>query len=124
MARAPAALSLATYKKHGSERLWRSRLRTYPTFLLSFHAHKAKLVSVRFIEKIRPLYYINMGGIISEKWCYFCSNLNTRKVEALGGHLFVPGRVGDVGIQKNSMSKLRPCQDACVFKISAKSDEK
>ena len=53
-----------------------------------------------------------------EKWCNFCSNI---KVEALGGHLFVPGQVGGVGIQKNAMSKVRPCQDACVFKISAKS---
>ena len=54
-----------------------------------------------------------MGGIISEKWCYFCSNLNTRKVEALGGHLFVPGQVGGVGIQKTR------CQNFGNFKTHA-----
>ena len=36
-------------------------------------------------------------------WCYFCSNSNTRKVEALGGHLFVRGQVGDVDIEKKTI---------------------
>ena len=75
------------------------------TLLLSICAHTSKtfcqnFLPVGFIEKIRPLYYTNKGGIISEKWCYSRSNLNTRKVEALGGHLFVPGQVGDADIKK------------------------
>ena len=55
-------------------------------------------------------------------WCYFCSNSNTRKVEALGGHLFVPGQVGDADIEKKTTPCNRPGQNSFMVKFSDKSE--
>ena len=53
--------------------------------------------------------------------CWYA--LNTRKFYALGGHLFVPGQVGDVDIKKKTTSFFPPCPNGAMVKISAKSDK-
>ena len=54
------------------------------------------------------LYYTNRGVLYKKGGVLY-----TRKVEALGGHLFVPGQVGGVGIQKTR------CQNFGNFKTHA-----